>query len=476
MSICFKQSLVIVFASTIASMLFLFGLTFPLNIRVSGDALGYLKIADSFSGFGMALTYAGDRTVGFPIFEYSIRQILSEFSSTVFLLQWINTIGVAMLATHLLATWLFCFWADSVGHIKSATTRHLLFIYLATYPALIGHITSPLTDTFSIDIILLALVSLNYALQAIRPHTLLAFSLFASVCFGFAVLVRPASVIGVSVALLVCLFISWLGTSQSRIALGIALTGYLIMLAPSLMNCNEKYGRFCLQAPQTFNAVLSAQEGLRGARLMWSQQNGAPGTLPMVIDDTMFNHYYQECRIEKIFGWGDSSFTGCLLARPLTLSAFVAKKWLGLFDHFRFTPYVENLTPAWLRNLSRMYGALSWIGLALCFAALVKLRDGEMRFNLKQRLPSNLATIWLISYSAVMLAQHTVLHTEERYGFPLIPLCALVLFEHCERSIAEYRSGGWSGVAPQYLFCLLVLVLFIVQITAWDKISFVQTS
>ena len=474
MPVSFKQSFAIVFASIIASTLFLFGLSFPLNLRVRGDALGYLKIADSFSGLGSALTYAGDRTVGFPIFEYGVQQILSMFSPTVFLLPWINAIGAAMLATHLLAAWLFCAWSVGVGHIKSITTRHLLFVYLASYPALIGHVTTPLTDTFSIDVILLALVLLSYALRALHLHISLILSIVASVFFGFAVLVRPASVIGLSVALVLCWVISWWGTRQSRIALGIAVVGYLVTLAPSLMNCTQKYGSICLQAPQTFNAVLSVQEGLRGARLMWSQHNEIQGTLPMVTDEIMFNQYYQQCLIDKVIGWGDASFTGCLLARPLTLPIFIVKKWVGLFDYFRFTPYMENLTPVWLKNLSRAYGALSWIGFSLCFVALWKLRDNKIRSNFKQQGPFELTTIWLISYSVVMLVQHTVLHTEERYGFPLIPLCALVVFGCLERSITEYRSGGWRNIAPLYLFCLLSSSLFVAQIIAWDNVPFVS--
>lgn len=475
MSVSFMQTLVIAFASIIASMLFLFGLTFPLSLRVRGDALGYLKIADSFSGLGPALTYAGDRTVGFPLFEYGVQQILSIFLPTVFLLPWINAIGAAMLAIHLIAAWLFCAWAIDAGHIKFTATRYLLFVYLASFPALIGHITTPLTDTFSIDVILLALVSLSYALRAMRIQTILILSVLASVCFGFAVLVRPASVIGLSIALLVCWGISWWGTPQSRITLSVAVVGYLTILAPSLMNCTQKYGSVCLQAPQTFNAVLSVREGLRGARLMWSQHNEIPGELPMVRDGIMFNQYYQQCRIDKVIGLGDASLTGCLLARPLTLPVFVAKKWFGLFDYFRFTPYMENLTPTWLKLLSRAYGALSWIGLSLCFVALVKLREKNVRSNLKQQLPSELTTIWLITYSAVMLVQHTALHTEERYGFPLIPLCALVLFGCCERSIDAYRSGGWRNIAPLYSFCLLSLALFVTQIIAWDHVSFVSS-
>jgi hypothetical protein len=476
MSPTFKKILVIAFASAGALALFRFGLSYPLAIRVRGDAYGYLKIAESFDGFASAWSYSGDRTAGFPFFEYVMHQMLSIFSPTVFLLTWINAIGLTMLMVHITAAWLFAAWARCAKIIESETANNLLFIYLATCPVLIGHTTSPLTDTFSIDLILLALVLFASALRARQIHICLTFSVLAAVFFGFSVLVRPASLIALGLALLLCWHLSLRIPWSGRLAIGATLIGCLIVLAPSFFSCTQKYEIACLQSPKTFNAIASAQDGLRGARVMWSQQNDFPGTLPMVADDTMFNNYYRQCQIQSIVGSSDNSLTGCLLARPLTLPTFVVKKWIGLFDYFRFTPYTENLTPAWLRNSSRAYGALVWLGLSLCFVTLMKLREVEVRSNLRKLLAANTAVVFLVSYSVVMLAQHTVLHTEERYGFPLIPLCAAVFFGYCERAMSRYRSGERRGFLPSLLFCCLVLGPFVAQIIAWDHASFAAMS
>jgi hypothetical protein len=472
MSAHLNKWFVITFASAIALGLFSIGTSYPLDVRVRGDALGYLKIADSFSDFASAFGYVGERTAGLPILEYAVHQALSVFSPTVYLLAWINVIGLVMLATHVLASWLFSAWAQGTGLIASKTCGYLLFVYLATFPALVGHTTSPLSDTLSLDLILLGLVSLGSALNAKCLHTCLQFSGLAAACLGFSVLVRPASLIGLGIALLVCGVISLWGPRFGRITLGAVLLGCLVFLAPGALNCTEKYGSVCLQSPKTFNANLSMQDGLRGARLMWSQNNEFPGTLPIVKDETMFNHYFRLCQIDSTIGFGDTSLTGCLMAKPLTLPAFVAKKWIGLFDYFRFTPYLENLTPAWLRNLSRVYGALAWLGLSLCFVTLLKLRHNGVRARSPQQAGGNMGLVFLAVYSLVMLAQHTALHTEERYGFPLIPLCAAVLFGHCERTIERYRSGERRSLMPLLLFCCLSLLLFAVQVVTWDRASF----
>ncbi|MBC7621524.1 MAG: hypothetical protein H7293_21515 [Candidatus Saccharibacteria bacterium] len=474
MSVSLRKPFVIALGSAIALALFWVGMSYPLDLRVRGDALGYLKIADSFNSFASVWTYAGERTIGLPLFEFAIRQALSLFSPTVYLLPWINAIGIAMLAIHLIASWLFSIWSRRAGLFHASATGYVLFVYLATSPALVGHTTSPLSDTFSIDLILLGLVALASALQAERTRIHLLYCGLAAGCLAFSVLVRPASLLGLGAALLACGLVTLRGPPSSRITIGAVVLGSLLLLAVPSWNCAEKYGSACLQSPKTFNANLSMQDGLRGGRLMWSQKNDFPGTIPMVTDASMFDAYYRSCRIESSIGFSDTSLMGCLLARPLTLPAFVAKKWIGLFDYFRFTPYMENLTPTWLRILSRAYGALAWLGLTMCIVTVLALHKQSVRTIVRAQLTTQTGLVFLATYSAVMLAQHTALHTEERYGFPLIPICAAVLFGYGERAIVRYRSGRGRSIEPWLVLCAMALTLFVVQISAWDRLSFAQ--
>ena len=124
-----QKTLVFTIASAVAFKLFVLGLQFPLDSRVSGDAYMYLKIADGFDGFASIFSYAGERTVGFPAFEYVARQLLTIFSPTVFVLAWINVIGFMLLALHMGATWVFASWTQKTELIKSDVVRYLLFIY-----------------------------------------------------------------------------------------------------------------------------------------------------------------------------------------------------------------------------------------------------------------------------------------------------------------------------------------------------------
>lgn len=472
----FLKTFAIVFTSAIAFRIFLFGLSYPLNTRVRGDALEYLKIADGFPSFTSALNYVGGRTLGFPVFEYAIHQLLSVFSSPVFVLLWINAIGAAMLMLHIGAAWLFSTWAQRNRFIQSNITQYLLFFFLATFPALVGHTTTPITDTFSVDIIILGLIALDRSLHARNIYVCILASCISALLLGYSILVRPASLIALGIALFVCASLALWGSRYGRIAFGTALVGCVAVLSPSFLNCGEKYGSYCLQSPETFNADSSIQDGLRGARVMWTRSNEFPGTIPILADEVMINNYYRECHITAIFGIGDASLTGCLVARPVALPAFVVKKWIGLFDHFRFTPYLENLTPPWLRNLSRMYSALAWIGFSLCFVAILELQAENSQPNAPVQWINSLGAIFLASYSFVMLAQHTALHTEERYGFPLLPLCAAVVFMYGERSIVQYRTGGWRNLIGLLFFCSLTLALFLAQISAWDRLSFPATN
>jgi hypothetical protein len=468
MSQLFKESLVIFLASTVAMMLFFFGISNPLSIRVSGDAMEYLRIADGLGDIKTIANYSGSRTIGFPIFEKVIFQILSTFQETVFVLAWINTIGIAMLLLHVVVSWSFATWAQRDALINNDNTRHLLFFFLATFPVLIGHTTTPVTDTFAIDLVLLGFIFLVKSVRSGDLRSCVFSACFAGVLFGYSILVRPASLIGLVVAMSICGLRSIWGSRTSQVALSISLIACAMLLLPSYLNCFQKYDAFCLQSPKTFNVALSMQDGLKGARVLWSLPNRISGSIPMLTDETMFKKYYQRCELNSIVGFDNTSFTGCLAAQGWSLPAFLMKKWIGLFDYFRFTPYLENATPSWLRILSRTYGALAWLGFSLCFLAVFRLRkvaDGSLA---KRHFTQNFGMLFLSSYSAILLAQHTVLHTEERYGFPLLPVCAVVLLMRGEWLVLQCRLRNFRPVIYHAVFFLCALVLFYVQISVWD--------
>ena len=148
------------------------------------------------------------------------------------------------------------------------------------------------------------------------------------------------------------------------------------------------------------------------------------------------------------------------------------KKWIGLFDHFRFTPILEEATPFWLRWLSRAYDSLAWVGLSIFFLALFQATNRANRPRIKEKLATSITPVLLVVYSVIMLAQHTVLHIEDRYGFPIIPLCAVMLVMYGERLIKNYQTSGYQKIVPLVLYCITAWIVFVAQIIIWDDTTF----
>ena len=448
-----------------------FGLSYPQQ-RVRGDASEYLVIAQQFDGLWSILGYAGNRTAGLPIFEYAVRMVLGLFTSNAGRMVWVDAICLALFVLHVATAWIFSLWARRTNLIASEGGVFFLFLFLATYPAFVGHTTAPLSDTLAVDLVLCAVVAMeaSFRVAGLARACLLAGT--AGLLFGFSNHVRPGSLMGIALALAAGGAISFFRGWRVTTAIGAAMLGCAAMLAPFASACTQKYGTLCLQSPQTVSIAASAQAGLRGARIVWSKGALVPGELPILPDELMFNDFYRRCHLESIVGIGESSWTGCLLSRPLSMPAFLVKKWIGLFDHFQFTPYLEVQTPPWLRWWSRAYDMLAWVGLALVFWSLVQASTQRNRAHVGTWLRDHITPVQLAVYSMAMLAVHTVLHIEDRYGLPVVPLCAVLLVVHGERSIRQCRASGWRSIAPIAAYCILAGVLFVAQIIAWDNATF----
>ena len=458
-------------AAAVALALFSFGVAYPFGARVRGDAYHYLLAADSFESLSAALAFMSERTAGMPLFEFTVRRAIGVFVATEQPQRWVDVICAALLAIHLASTWFFARWMQAAGCVRTLAGRHLLFFFLATFPALVGYTTTPLTDTLAIDLILCGGVLLARSQSVPGLPRAIAFGLAAGLMFGFSILVRSGSLPGIAAGLLVALVLSGLAGRPRQGAVLASALGCLMVLAPFFGNCMRAHGTLCLQFP-AFDAVRSAQAGLRGARTPWSMHPTAKDGIPTLPDPNMMANYGERCELTKILGTDSSSLTGCLFSRPLAIPAFLFKKWAGLFDHFRFTPYVETATPAWLLWLSRAYDGLAWIGFALTLAVaalgLPRLAGwGKARLAAVQPALAALAV-----YAVVMLAIHTALHVEDRYGFAWLPLCAVVLIACAEKGVAGFRDSGWRAVTVPLVFSLVALAAFLVQVTAWDHTPF----
>lgn len=459
---------VISITTVIAIKLFAFGLSYPMTLRVAGDAHQYLSVANQFDSFASVWNYAGIRSVGLPFLEFTIKQALLAFTSADTFSAWVDTICAALLVTHVATVWFFSVWARKTHLIGSVGGSLSLFAFLGTYPAFIGHTTLPLTDTLAVDLALCGGMALE---AAFGQKKLLRASILAGLCalsFAGLILVRPGSIVGVAAALAVAAAMSLYGNRRKTALIGIAALGCFAMMAPFVSNCAQKYGGLCVQSmvpefPQ------DAQAGLMGARTLWARGYTNTGVIRTLPDETMVANFSSRCQLTSLLGLDESSLTGCLLARPFAIPAYVGKKWIGLFDHFRFTPFLETQTPYWLRWLSRAYDSLSWVGLSLFFLSVITVAREEARARLKSLLADSITPALLTVYSLTMLAQHTIMHIEERYGLPLIPLCATVLVMYGERAIHKFPAFQRRTDGMLLLYCCLAWATFIGQISIWDN-------
>jgi hypothetical protein len=462
-----KLFIVLGITTAVAIKLFLFGLSYPLEFRVRGDAYQYLSIANELDSLSSAWGYAGTRSIGFPFFEFVIKQGLLTFTTANTIVAWVNFICLALLIIHIATAWLFSQWARRTQLIHSENGSFFLFAFIGTYPAFIGHTSAPLTDTLAIDLALCAVITLEAAFNKKRTLSALLFSGLSAFLFGCLILVRPGSLVGVGAALIAVGAISLWGDRKKLLLIGVAALGCLTTVAPFVSNCTQKYEKICLQSmipgfPQ------DAQAGLAGGRTLWARGYTDTGLIRTLPDEIMVNNYANRCHLTSLFGLSDTSLTGCLLSRPHAIPAYIGKKWIGLFDHFRFTPFLEDHTPFWLRWLSRAYDSLSWIGFALFFFSIIKIAKQESRTRLKTLLAHNITPALLTIYALLMLGQHTIMHDEDRYGFPIIPLCATVLAIYGERALRQYQSFEWRKDGFLVLYCGLAWAAFIAQIIIWD--------
>ena len=455
----------------VASMLFAYGLGYPSEIRLLGDANDYLAIADGIYSFSEVLSYAGDRTIGLPALEYLIWKVVILFKPADEVQAWANAICGVLFAFHIAIAWFFSQWARSGGLIRGENASLFLFGFLGTYPALIGHTTTPLTDTFSLDLVVCALMVLHAAFEREVWYKVLGLAGAAAALLAFSILVRPGNILGAGGMFAAGIALGFLRLRRTAFLICAAALAGTLLLAPYYYNCKRAYGVLCLQSPENVNFLASAQGGLRGARTLWSKESVVPGQIPVLPDGVMYGGYYQRCQLTAFVGLDETSLTGCLINRPLLLPVYVVKKWIGLFDHFRFTPYLENDTPFWLRWLSRGYDALAWLGLAAFFLASFRAAMQLGRAGAKEWLAGAYAPILLSVYPAVLLVQHTALHIEERYGFPLIPLCAVMLVKYGEK-IGVYRSLSGTKQLLLAMYFIAVLAVFITQVISWDNAPF----
>jgi hypothetical protein len=227
------------------------------------------------------------------------------------------------------------------------------------------------------------------------------------------------------------------------------------------LRCRAVHGTLCVQAPETFEAIAHARFGMRGARVLWFHAATGEEGPPIVPDPFLVERFAAPCRVTSFVGSDDSTLTGCFARRLEHMPRFAVTKWIGLFDHFRYHAYAEPMTPPWYRAMSRAFDAVAWPGFFLGVIAVTRSRA---------RLSS--AAVCGAVFTALLVALHTIVHVEDRYGLAWVPLACVAAVHGCERACERARLGDARHLAALVTLAFALDLLFFTTVWRWDATVF----
>ena len=456
---------------------FLLLVEFPMEYRVRGDALGYLRIAFGFPSLADALAYVGERSVGFPLTLYALKESYLLFFPTGTAAGLVNFITAVLFCIHVSSSLLFFFTARKYASSRGVDLHWALGAILLAYPGIVAHTTVPLTETFCADLVMAGFAAALWGSGASGWRTWVG-GILGGCFLGFAVLCRPsfepAAALAVVLWPLAALTLplpplaGWAQTMRSRLVLpnfraAIAFAvGFAACIVPAEWHCSERFGSRCLIEAQRYQREIlsSVRIGTYSPRAYWSRHagdgDGCGSGCRALRDETLAATWAVSCQpTADAVGYG---LPGCFVRRPDLGALFLGKKMLALFDSYHFQPYTVDMTPRWARLWSRPFGAAAYAGFMLAFVLLVlALRDRSWR----ELVP-------LLAFTLAFGLVHSLTHTEGRYGYGAVPGALLSLF----------WLLGSSGMQPGrrrvvYAAAILLAVAFLVQTSLWDRADIV---
>ena len=448
--------LILAIGASMALGIFTYAASLPLKSRITGDAIVYLGIADSFTSIGDAFSYTGNRTYGLPLFLYVVRSVAGISS----LDQWLARVSYALFILHLAASASFYRFFLRDLFVKSGLptfTAAAAAAIIMAFPALVTHTTTPLTDTFCVDLLMLA-AALHYSGRISDSLLGLAQSALCGLILGYAVMVRPSFWPAVLVFFGASFLEALLANGRRRLLLMITLcmaAGTLAVIIPALARGFTVYKTPSLQNPGFVKACSGAsmQSGLSSVRVFWSDSNISKDPLPGVKDPFLLAMYGDDKEVHSI-----GSLLKCLCKKPFAIPIYLGKKTIGLFDEPYLQPYSVDLTPDWFTALQRAFELPAFCG----FLALIILAF-SMQFQ--KNAPESISLPW-VALLATLMCTHLVMHIEGRYGFPAVPFSIAALF----LGFAGARKAGRQAFIAWVIALTMAASLFLYQVHAWDLV------
>lgn len=450
----------------IAIGLFYYGINVPFIYRVRGDAAEYLNIANQFTSFGDAFHYVGARTLGLPLFDF----LFLYLDTNSDIVSKVNHICLALFIIHELTVFLVCFSCVRCRLFTSSSVYfYVLFFLLATYPAMVMHTTTPLTDVLGMDLLLIGFSLFAWVAAFEMPWAGVVLSgVIGGAILSYAILVRPAYWIGVVGFLMIYLLMTgvnrWLArhaNSRQLVILSLVISLTIVAIVfPVMDNCKARYQTLCIQNPYTFNSIESVKAGLTSARTVW---NHSP--TPFYPDDFLVKHFQNRCPVTSVIGHlnrDNSNLLSCLFYSPGLAGVYFIKKLTGLFDTFRMTPYTETVTPEWYCWLSRAFSSVALVGFWILLWE--GLKGGYQLIVHRRPISSLMTAAWF--FCMIQVSVQSILHVEERYALPWIPFCiiAFVLKIQEIQDTTYPAKLRWLWVS----FIILIILGYFIQVLVWD--------
>ncbi|HVR20231.1 MAG TPA: hypothetical protein VMS65_11060 [Polyangiaceae bacterium] len=459
----------------------LFG--FPLHERVRGDAASYLAIGTQLPENELFPSFETSQGVGLPLLLRAFRAYLEPLAAD-FGRHWFEWVPVYLFLFHLACCALFWEAARRTLSRSELPTPHpLLLFLLLLHPGLVAGTTLLLTDTLTVDLVLLGSAAwlLRPADGQGRPLVLAAAGSATGLCWALAAIARPVFVVPVLGAATLLVLVWGIEAMRARaetlgarawVRRGTALTALLVSVGTPLLlaveRCEQRHGEACLADPVAVRK-LSGWEGgvgLSNVRTYWSSKTTPPGLIVLVTDRWIRRHLSDDCVIERVVG--PKSSASCVLSHLHLAPVLAFKKAAAFVDQQHYQSYVADGTPARARHYFRLFSALTWLGLlGMPLAIVAALR----RAKVSPRFRESLAVLTLPLLAA---AAHVLGHVESRYLLVLVPFGYVALGCVLAVTLARAARRDWRFVAFVAGAATLALGAWFAQLGDWDSLDSTQ--
>ena len=451
--------------------------------RVRGDAASYLTFGERAAEAETILRFESSQGVGMPLVLRAFRAYLEPLAAD-FGRGWFEWVPAYLFVFHVVSCVVFWEAQRRVLSRSGLPTSHPLLLFaLLLHPGLVAGTTLLLTDTLTVDLVLLGAGS-----WLLRPTEQQGRSLLAvlagcttGLSWALAALARPVFLVPVLGAVIGLALVWGLEAVRSRTEVrglrgwaqgGAAMIALILCVGSPLLlvveSCARRHGEACLADPVVVRRFSGweAGVGLANVRTYWSSKTTPPGLVVLVTDRWLRRRFSDDCTTLRVFG--PESSAGCVL-RHLHLSPVLAFKKLSAFvDQQHYQPYVADETPPGARRYFRIFSAITWLGLLVllfAFVAAFRRARGSPRFQ---------ELLALLTLPSLVAVAHLFVHVESRYVLVLVPFSYVAFGCVLTVTLARAQKRDFRFVACIVGAGALALGALFAQLAAWDALDSTQ--